>query len=164
MATIGSFNEIWNVIDMAILLIVVAVIVLVTSGHTGQDQLLTAFLGLHAFLLYVKTLDLMRPLRSTGALVRMLLQITDDMKYFLGILATITVGASFLFVGLAGIRSSVGDGYSRTLLHVYEAFVLGTLETSMFDDLGSYGATIAGLFSFICECRRAQRAFHFSLM
>ena len=53
---------------------------------------------------------------------------------------------SFLYVGLDSGGNALGDGYFMVLLHVYEAFVLGTLDTGAFDDLRQ---SIAGHIFFV---------------
>ena len=135
---IAYFSDVWNLNDLLLLVLFISIVAMATTStdpDTSWAPSLNAVAALHGFLTYLKTLDLMRPLRYTGALVRMLLQIMSDMRYFLIILGTITVGSSFLFYGLNAGGDELGVGYWYQLFNMYQAFVLGAFEASALESV-----------------------------
>ena len=81
---------------------------------------------------------------STGPLVRMILQIISDMRYFLVILAIVVLGSSSAFYSLLGNRNNVFHEPGSTLFYMFNMLIMGSYDTG--DFVGEYKSLVELLF------------------
>ena len=77
----GYFINIWNIIDLVSLVLNIAIIICDLSDIDSQD--LTTLMGIAVLFMWLKLFYFGRIFLSTAGIVRMILQITFDMRYFL---------------------------------------------------------------------------------
>ena len=78
---IGYFTNFWNLVDMISLLLNTVIIICDLSDIDSQD--LTTLMGIAVLFMWLKLFYFGRIFLSTAGIVRMILQITFDMRYFL---------------------------------------------------------------------------------
>lgn len=131
------FKDVWNWLVMSQILLVEATIVLYILRHAGVRS--TA--SILSVVTWSRLLFYMRAHKETGALVRMILEIAKDMKYFLLILVLMILGfANATFVLLHNSRDAEGRDITpvshssllRSIVQLYSG-VMGASENDVYD-------------------------------
>jgi hypothetical protein len=138
-----------NLLDLSMHLCLLASIGLFAARREVESE--TMF-GVTTLLFYSKILWYLQGFRQTGPLIRMILQIAQDIFYLIALLAVIILGATFAYYPLTdeAFLSYDGEDTSETggprnqvnrffglMLYLYEALLLGTFEYNDLDDTHS---------------------------
>eukprot|EP00050_Salpingoeca_kvevrii_P019555 m.87504 g.87504 ORF g.87504 m.87504 type:complete len:1666 (+) comp8463_c0_seq3:647-5644(+) len=143
-------TEIWNYVDLALVgcLAWQFVSIVALSRHAALAA------GFVAFFHYLKCLWFLQSNPTTGPLVRMIVQIALDMRFFLVVLLVILLGTSFLFFGLTNGEDYPESGKNNiiaVLLRQYELLFLGAVDRGEMDNvpLGGLAKSLFVVFTLV---------------
>jgi len=96
---ISYFKSFWNLIDLISLLLNLSVIILDLVNNNTMDSNSVASVAI--LLMWVKLFYFLRIFNSTAHLIRMIIEIISDMRYFVIVLmlAVLAFGNSFYILG-----------------------------------------------------------------
>ena len=126
------FVSFWNMIDLASLLLNGTILVCDLAGV--KEQTLTTLMGIAVLFVWLKMFYFGRIFLSTAAMIRMIIEITYDMRFFLLVLiiAIAGFGNCFFIIARNDAEMWTGDNWWRAFLYSYNA-ALGEFNTDPFD-------------------------------
>lgn len=133
------FVSFWNMIDLASLVLNLVIVICDLAGIPEAD--LVPMFACAVLIMWFKVFYFGRMFFSTAAMIRMVLEITLDMKYFLLVLIIAIAGfGNFFFIMARNYGTDelfTGDNYWRAFLYSYNQ-AMGNFDTAAYLDPDKY--------------------------
>ena len=133
------FVSFWNMMDLVSLLLNTIILIADLSGLPEEE--LVTLSACAVLIMWLKVFYFGRIFLSTAAMIRMVLEITYDMKFFLMVLLIAIAGFGNCFLILARNYGTeelfTGNNYFRAFIYSYNQ-ALGNFDTSAYEDTDKY--------------------------
>jgi hypothetical protein len=129
---LAYFTTFWNFIDLISIVLNFAIIICDLAG--GKEESVVSLSGIAVLFMWMKLFYFGRIFISTAAMIRMIIEITIDMKYFLivFIISILSFGNCFFILARNGSGDLfTGGNYFRAFLYTYRQ-ALGDFDTNDF--------------------------------
>ena len=128
------FTSVWNVADLSTLILNSVILIGDLAGL--RERYIVTLSGISVLMVWLKLFYFGRIFLSTAAMIRMILEIVADMKYFLLVLLLAIAGFGNCFFILARNFSPMftGDTWFRAFLYSYN-IAMGEFNTDSFEDV-----------------------------
>lgn len=130
---LSYFKSFWNLIDLTSLLFNLIILIMDLAGMYDRD--LTTLMSIAVLIVWLKLFYFGRIFLATAAMIRMVIEIIYDMKYFLLILLLAIAGFGNCYYILASNNTSegffTGSTYWRAFIYSYRQS-LGDFDTSAY--------------------------------
>ena len=132
------FTSLWNIVDLISLIFNLYILICDLAGMSPSQ--VTTFKGIDVLLLWLKLFYFGRIFYATTAMIRMVIEIAYDMKYFLLILLLTVTGFGNAYCILASSNDNGffrGDTFLRAFIYAYNQS-LGSFDTSAYIGTDKY--------------------------
>ena len=144
---LASLQDIWNIMDVASFILIIAINPLFAiavdlfsvSIHEDTDTALVIISSIESVLVWSRVLYFLLAYQATGPLVRMILQVFRDIKYFILLLVCTMIGFGLAFYVLFNSAAAIDDSdvedyfstLSRALISTF-CIMVGMVDPSVF--------------------------------
>ena len=129
---LNYFTSFWNMIDLSSLILNLFIIISDLAGMYSPQ--VTTFMGIAVLLVWLKLFFFGRIFYATAAMIRMVIEVAYDMKYFLLILLLTVIGFGNAYYILASSNENgyfTGGTFWNAFIYAYNQS-LGSFDTSAY--------------------------------